>query len=70
MVDGASRENAWAAATSLLAAGQGVEAPSEVAQTPTSEEIVRMIHALTRDMRVEGLPGVGEPGTIENDRGR
>jgi intracellular multiplication protein IcmO len=68
MAYGASREHAWAAATSLLAAGQGVEAQLSVGQTPTSEEIVRMIQVLARDMRVEGLPGVGEPGTIENDR--
>jgi intracellular multiplication protein IcmO len=68
MAEGASRENAWAAATSLLAAGQGVEAPLRVAQTPTSDEIVRMIKALARDMRAEGLLEVGEPGTIENDR--
>jgi intracellular multiplication protein IcmO len=50
MAAGASRENALTAATSLLAAGQGDEAPSRVAQTPTSEEIVRMIRVLTRDM--------------------
>jgi hypothetical protein len=68
MAEGASRENAWAAATSLLAAGQGFEAPLRVVQTPTSDEIVRMIKALARDMRAEGLLEVGEPRTIENDR--
>jgi intracellular multiplication protein IcmO len=68
MAAGASRENALTAATSLLAAGQGIEAPSGVAQTPTSEEIVRMIQALARDMRLEGLPEVGETGMNENDR--
>jgi hypothetical protein len=57
MAAGASRENALMAATSLLAAGQGVEAPSGVAQTPTSEEIVRLIQALARDLHVEGVPG-------------
>jgi intracellular multiplication protein IcmO len=66
MAAGGSRENALTAAMSLLAAGQGIEAPSGVAHTPTSEEIVRMIQALARDLHVEGLLGAGEPRTIEN----
>jgi hypothetical protein len=53
---------------SLLAAGQGAEAPTGVNQTLTSEEIVRVIQVLTRDMRVEGLPGIGEPGAVESGK--
>ena len=63
MADGSSRENASASAMALFAAGQAIEAPSEVTQSPTSDEIVRVIQALARDM-----PGVGAPGMIENDR--
>jgi hypothetical protein len=68
MAAGASRENASTAAMSLLAAGQGIEAPSGMTQTTTSEAIVRMIQALARDIGAEGPPDLGETGAIENDK--
>jgi intracellular multiplication protein IcmO len=65
---GASREDAWAAASSLLAEGQRIAAPPGVTQTPTSKEIVRVIDALARDMRTETLLGAGGPEEIAIDR--